>query len=56
MKPETIHYDDWGHFIQMDKSQWAKVKRWLKAHGVEISNAEGDGRVTKYRKVQKRKA
>ena len=52
MRSQIIRWNDWGHFIQMDKKEWSKVKRWLETHGVVLEEVGQDGPVTKYRKIK----
>ena len=55
MKTKIINYDDWGNFIQMDKGEWNKLQRQLKARGLVLEKVGGDGPVTKYRQTGKTK-
>lgn len=36
MAKQAIKYVDWGHFIQMDKSQWKRLVRWMGELGVTV--------------------
>lgn len=32
----TFDYTDWGNFVQVDKREWNKLQKWLKAHGITM--------------------